>query len=87
MFFIRAMVQIFSFVEIASMNRKFHLSPDENICTITLITLHYMYNFLTTGLRLNIFSWKVIYGVHAYKSPFQFGERIKHYCADKCFST
>ena len=27
-----------------SLNRTFHLSPHENICTITLITIHYLYN-------------------------------------------
>ena len=28
----------------ASLNRTFHLSPHENICTIALITIHYLYN-------------------------------------------
>ena len=27
----------------ASSNRTFHLSPHENICTIALITIHYLY--------------------------------------------
>ena len=27
----------------ASLNRTFHLSPHENICTISLITIHYLY--------------------------------------------
>ena len=27
-------------------NRTFHLSPHENICTIALITIHYLYNNL-----------------------------------------
>ena len=27
----------------ASLNRTFHLSPHENICTIALITIHYLY--------------------------------------------
>ena len=26
-----------------SLSRTFHLPPDENICTITLITIHYLY--------------------------------------------
>ena len=52
MFFIRAMEQIFSFGErwwsiqlgFASLNGTFHLSPHENICTIALINIHYLYN-------------------------------------------
>ena len=52
MIFIRAMVHIFSFVEnemfystsFALLNRTFHLSPHENICTIALIIIHYLYN-------------------------------------------
>ena len=28
----------------ALLNRTFHLSPNENICTIALITIHYLYN-------------------------------------------
>ena len=28
----------------ASLNRTFNLSPHENICTIALITIHYLYN-------------------------------------------
>ena len=51
--FIRAMARIFSFGErwnvlfnsaIASLNRTFHLSPHENILTIALINIHYLYN-------------------------------------------
>ena len=51
--FIRAMVRIFSFGErwnvlfnsaIASLNRTFHLSPHENILTIALINIPYLYN-------------------------------------------
>ena len=50
---IRAMVKIFSFGErwnfpfhsaVASWNGKFHLSPHENIFTIALINIHYLYN-------------------------------------------
>ena len=37
MLLIRAMAQLFS------LNRTFHLSPHENICTIALITIHYLY--------------------------------------------
>ena len=53
--FIRAMVRIFSFGErwnvlfnsaIASLNRTFHLSPHENILTIALINIHYLYTIL-----------------------------------------
>ena len=55
--FIRAMVRIFSFGErwnvlfnsaIASTNRTFHLSPHENILTIALINIHYLYNMRAT---------------------------------------
>ena len=38
--FIRAMVKIFSSVK----DGKFHLSPHENIFTIALINIHYLYN-------------------------------------------
>ena len=59
MLFIRGMVDIISFSELqksrlmlykrnnecfASLNKTFHLSPHENICTIALITIHYLYN-------------------------------------------
>jgi hypothetical protein len=51
--FICAMVRIFSFSErwnvpfnsaVASLNGTFHLSPHENILTIALINIHYLYN-------------------------------------------
>jgi hypothetical protein len=51
--FIRAMVRIFSFGErwnvpfnsaVASLNGTFHLSPHQNILTIALINIHYLYN-------------------------------------------
>ena len=50
---IRAMVRIFSFGErwsvpnqlgFASLIGKLHLSPNENILTIALINIHYLYN-------------------------------------------
>jgi hypothetical protein len=50
--FIRAMVRIFSFGErwnvpfnsaVASLNGTFHLSPHENILTIALINIRYLY--------------------------------------------
>ena len=50
--FIRAMVRIFSFGKrwnvpfnsaVASLNGTFHLSPHENILTIALINIHYLY--------------------------------------------
>jgi hypothetical protein len=50
--FIRAMVRIFSFGErwsvpfnsaVASLNGTFHLSAHENILTIVLINIHYLY--------------------------------------------
>jgi hypothetical protein len=50
--FICAMVRIFSFGErwnvpfnwaVASLNGTFHLSPHENILTIALINIHYLY--------------------------------------------
>ncbi len=53
--FIRAVVKIFSFGErrnfpfhsaVASWNGKFHLSPHENIFTIALINIHYLYTIL-----------------------------------------
>ena len=46
MFFIRALVQIFSFGERLNvlLNRTFNLSPHDNIRTIALITIHYLYS-------------------------------------------
>jgi uncharacterized membrane protein YfhO len=53
--FFRAMVRIFSFGErwnvafnsaVASLNGTFHLSPHENILTIALINIHYLYIIL-----------------------------------------
>ena len=50
--FLRAMVRIFSFGDrwnvpfnsaVASLNGTFHLSPHENILTIALINIHYLY--------------------------------------------
>ena len=42
--FLRAMVRIFSLPAVASLNGTFHLSPHENILTIALINIHYLYN-------------------------------------------
>ena len=53
--FILAMLRIFSFDErwkvlfnwaIAQLNRTFHLSPYENILTIAVINIHYLYIIL-----------------------------------------
>ena len=53
MFFIRAILKIFSFVESWNvpfnsappvLNRTFHLSTHENIRTIALISIHYLYS-------------------------------------------
>ena len=45
-FFIRAIVRIFSFGErlIVPFNGTINLSPHENILTIALINIHYLYN-------------------------------------------
>ena len=75
--FIRAMVRIFSFGErwnvlfnsaIASLNRTFHLSPHENILTIALINIHYLYTIVQCLYSVcllfhyckNLFSKKVL---------------------------
>ena len=61
--FLRAMVRIFSFGErwnvpfnsaVASLNGTFHLSPHENILTIALINIHYLYTIKrgTTTLKI-----------------------------------
>ena len=61
--FLRAMVRIFSFGErwnvpfnsaVASLNGTFHLSPHENILTIALINIHYLY--IITSFRLPVCS-------------------------------
>jgi hypothetical protein len=61
--FIRAMVRIFSFGErwnvpfnsaIASLNGTSHLSPHENILTIALINIHYLYNIPSLTQYCNI---------------------------------
>ena len=72
--FIRAMVRIFSFGErwnvpfnsaVASLNGTFHLSPHENILTIALINIHYLYTIsqhsglCSVELRYEVF---VFYG-------------------------
>ena len=60
--FLRAMVRIFSFGErwnvpfnsaVASLNGTFHLSPNENILTIALINIHYLYNIYPQGWQEN----------------------------------
>ena len=59
--FIRAMERIFSFGErwnvpfneaVASLNGTFHLSPHENILTIALINIHYLYNVQSLTLMI-----------------------------------
>ena len=60
--FIRAMVRIYSFGErwnvsfnsaVASLNGTFHLSPHENILTIALINIHYLYNIALHCIALH----------------------------------
>ena len=41
--FIRLKMKFSIQLGFASLNRMFHLSPHENICTIALITIHYLY--------------------------------------------
>ena len=62
--FIRAMVRIFSYGErwkvlfnsvIASLNRTFHLSPHENMLTIALINIIYLYNMIESIAMLLTF--------------------------------
>ena len=62
--FLRAMVRIFSFGErwnvpfnsaVASLNGTFHLSPHENILTIALINIHYLYNIARRNIKKEIF--------------------------------
>jgi hypothetical protein len=57
--FIRAMVKIFSIGDrwnvpfnsaVASLNGTFHLSPHENILTIALININYLYTVTVTDL-------------------------------------
>ena len=57
--FIRAMVRIFTFGErwnvpfnsaVASLNGTFHLSPHENILTIALINIHYLYTIVDCNI-------------------------------------
>ena len=63
--FIRAMVRIFSFggrwnvpfnSAVASLNGTFHLSPHENILTIALINIHYLYT---------VYTYKAIYTIYS----------------------
>ena len=47
----------------ASLNRTFHLSPHENICTIALITIHYLYiivQIVKTLLYVLLFLCKIV---------------------------
>ena len=43
---------------IASLNRTFHLSPHENILTIALMNIHYLYNNKSVKM-LNIVLYRV----------------------------
>ena len=56
----------------ASLNRTFHLSPHENIRTIALITIHYLY---TIGDRI---LWQIVYNF-SYYNPLNIMAWI--YCA------
>ena len=64
--FMSAIVRIFSFGErwnvlfnsaIASLNGTFHLSPHENILTIVLINIHYLYNI---HVQFPIWFWMLL---------------------------
>jgi hypothetical protein len=68
--FIRAMVRIFSFGErwfvpfnsaVASLNGTFHLSPHENILTIALINIHYLYTVLYCNIHSIFLKYIVLY--------------------------
>ena len=37
--------EMFYSTRLCSLNRPFHLSPHENICTIALITIHYLHTY------------------------------------------
>ena len=67
--FLRAMVRIFSFGErwnvpfnsaVASLNGTFHLSPHENILTIALINIHYLYIMLACNYLVILIKFKTI---------------------------
>ena len=58
---------------IASLNRTFQLSPHENICTIALITIHYLYN--TCYLLTKIF-WDNNPPVYVYRGHFKPIEKV-----------
>jgi hypothetical protein len=71
--FMSAMVRIFSFGErwnvpfnsaVASLNGTFHISPHENILTIALINIHYLYIIYTRVMLFQPGSP----GEHAHKS-------------------
>ena len=79
--FIRAMIRIFSFGErwnvlfnsaIASFNRTFHLSPHENILTIALINIHYLYTVSSYKIRP---SWRISLGLLQRFKPIQSCEK------------
>ena len=83
--FIRAMERIFSFGErwnvpfnsaVASLNGTFHLSPHENILTIALINIHYLYTIEFPTSFQTIYS--INYG--QYDHPFLFKRGSRSNC-------
>ena len=94
--FIRAVVRVFSFGErwdvifnsaIASLNRTFHLSPNENILTIALIKIHYLYNnkpaktaSYRSWFHFTDFWWRLFSGQRCFASTFRISFNIKHSC-------
>ena len=67
MFLIRAMEQIFSFGERWNVPfNSFHLSPHENIHTIALINIHYLYTIQLGFALLNGAFSSVLYMKYLY---------------------
>ena len=65
--FIRLKMKCSIQLGVASLNRTFHLSPHENICTIALKTIHYLY---TSDTRCKIIALYVKYKIPKHLKEF-----------------
>ena len=99
MFLIRAMEQIWKMkctiqLGFVSLNGTFHLSPNENICIIALINIHYLYNKIfkcAAGMHFvsNCVWYKVCWESHSSR-PFKVCDGLlshPHASKDKAWNT
>ena len=58
--FIRRKMKCAIQIGFTSLNRAFYLSPHENVCTIALITIHYLYNIASPTSSRACISWTIL---------------------------